>query len=167
MTKDKHVAAWRGILILLGLAWLIVLAWGSAAYGTEARFNGFCRLGTVEDVFGADQLHQNKVVLITSQSTVQPGEVIQARLLNSTAKTVSYGSEFQIQRHGLEGWITDPSSPDRYWPRSARRLPPERMGRCYRHIVQAEQPPGRYRFVTWIQETSRKKVKVAEFRIRR
>jgi hypothetical protein len=143
-----------------------VLAPGVNALAAPPR--AFCQPSSAEAVLeglGGQGAGGRQPRLVASQIRVRPGQAVQARLLNLTSKTAFYGAEFKIQRYGSTRWVTDPSSPDRLWPRWLGKLHPTRAGRCYRHTVPLEQPPGRYRFLTWIDVESGEKPRAAEFRI--
>lgn len=157
----------RVFMVLAGLVFLALVGY-SGAESLAASPKGFCQPLSASEVLatvGDRSVGRDQTRLVPSQVRVRPGQAVQARLVNPTPNAVSYGAEFLIQHYGPAGWTLDESSPDRLWPRRARKLHPGRAGRCYRYTVPADQRSGRYRFLTWTREGSKKKRRVAEFRV--
>jgi hypothetical protein len=152
----------RKILCLMTVATVILaLSWPLALGGSSdvdralaSRSNeDFCEIAHAEDLvkrFGK-RMPLAGVKLVVDKEHVERGKLVQARLLNFTQRTVSYGAEFKIQRHNQAGWETDPSSPDGPWPRRRGVLRPGRAGGCYRFVVPPKQRAGDYRFFTRVK----------------
>jgi hypothetical protein len=149
------------------LGFLHVLGWSSGLHQAVASQTGggFCQTMDADDLLKrvGQQTPADTIKLVVSKQEVEPGMLIQARLVNTTQRVARYGSEFKIQRYGRMGWKTDPSSPDGPWPRRLGKLSPGRAAGCYRFSVPAEQSPGRYRFLTSVNLGSARKGRVAEF----
>jgi hypothetical protein len=155
---------------ILALGWLHALGWSSGARQAFASQvgDGFCQITDAGDLLKrlGEPTPADTIKLVVSKHEVEPGMLVQARLINTMQSVVRFGSEFKIQRYGRMGWKNDSSSPDGPWPRRVGKLSPDRAAGCYRFSVPAEQAPGRYRFLTSVDLGSAKKGRGAEFVVR-
>lgn len=167
MRKKLH---WKIVVAAtLALSCLHALGWGSGSRQALASQGprDFCEITDADELLNraGKQTPANTIKLVVSRERVEPGMLIQARLVNTTQLVARYGAEFRIQRYGRRRWTTDSSSPDGPWPRRVGKLSPNQAAGCYRFPVPAEQGPGRYRFLTSVDVGSAKKGRVAEFRV--
>jgi hypothetical protein len=167
MVKVRSPIGWAA-LVCVGLA--VIGAVAAEAPQIDAKMESwrvFCNLERAAAVarrLGLDP-PPHRITLVADNEDPASCKTVQARLLNFGQETVHYGAEFVIQRHGPAGWETDPSSPVGPWPRFLGKLKPGAAGRCYGFSVPADQPIGRYRFVSKVSEKFKRQRKTAEFRI--
>lgn len=156
--------------LVLAAAWFHAAGWwGQGIHRASASqaSSRFCEIREAGEVLkrGGRQTPAGGVLLVADQDAVRPGKSIQARMLNFGPRTVRFGAEFKIQRYGLGGWRTDPSSPDGPWNRRAGILRPGRAGGCYKFLVPRGQESGQYRFLTMVTIGLRKEARISRFRV--
>jgi len=124
----------------------------------------FCRASTAQGVkAGVVGPATAGISLALRSKTVRPGQMVYARLLNRGPKLATYGPVFRIERYVDGQWSTDPSSPHGPWLKIIGLLNPGRTGKCFKFEVPAEQPAGRFRFVTAIRSKGMSSQRFAGF----
>jgi hypothetical protein len=161
--------AWKILLLVVAVGLGLQMGLRSAVLSAHASQKGtsFCQIKDANELAKRAGLRGSRVgiQMLTNQREAGAGEVVKARLVNFSTESVISKAEFKIQRYLGTKWVTDPSSPDGPWPRRGRKLKPGEVSSCYRYVVPAGQPAGRYRFLTMVSKGPREFPEVAKFSI--